>query len=152
MRRPNVPAAWTKDTSFEQWLPDAKTRAEFDTLLAKAARASAKEKTKLYKAAAKLLPAQLRNVHPTGASAIASPQVERIILELVAYVCAATEAKDVVWAHRELERISPDLPGLSVRDPQALIDALAPLVERRRTARRALLSALEDFDSYVSSS
>ena len=148
IRRPEVPKTWTDQTSFEQWLPDAQKRLELEALLKKAARAAAADQAKIYRAATKLLPAALREVHPAGAWLVASPNIESVAIEIIAYAARATQTEAIEWAQSELTRILPDLPSLSLVTP-GFVEALDVLDKRKRSAPPKLSVALEELYSFA---
>ena len=151
IRRPQVPKTWTDQTSFEQWLPDVQKRLEFEALLKKAVSASAIEKAKIYKAATKLLPSALREGHPTFAWRVASPNVESVAIEILAYAARATRTEDITWAQSELTRILPDLPCLSLGCSltPSFLEVIDLLDRRSRSGPPELLAALGELYGFA---
>jgi hypothetical protein len=145
---PEAPPEWTTQTSEEHWVPSAETRAEIARLLKAAVKQPAAKRRATWAKAAKLLPPELRALTGDNAPAwglVASHEVAAVAMKLIRY--AGQEGADHARTQRELERILPDLPMISlcgVVDGQGYLDAVSAIRGREES--------LTDLVSYLTSS
>ncbi len=143
---PRVPAKWTTSTSEEHWIPSLETREEIARLLKSAVKQPTAKRRATWAKAAKLLPNELRAIlhaNSPGWSAIASREVADVAMELIAH--AGTRAADLARVRRELERILPDLPMVSLNgmvDGKRYIDAVSAIERSKSDDRHELLDYL----------
>ncbi len=110
-------------------MPSLETRTEIARLLASAVKQPRAKQLATWAKAAKLLPKELQAIvgkNSPGWGLIASREVAAVAMELVEY--ASTKGADYERVERELNRILPDLPMISLSGivkGKRYIDALA---------------------------
>lgn len=146
MAFPRVPAKWTTTTSEEHWIPSRETREEIAALLKSAVKQPAAKRRATWAKAAKLLPKELRAIvgnNSPGWGATASREVADVAMALIVH--GSERGADLARVQRELERILPDLPMVSLSgmvDGKRYIDAVAAIERSDSEDRHALLDYL----------
>ena len=143
---PRVPPKWTTSSSEEHWVTSRETRDEIAALLKAAVKQPAAKRRATWAKAAKLLPKQLREIvgdNSPGWGAVASREVADVAMALIVH--ADERGADLARVQRELERILPDLPMVSLNgmvEGKRYRDAVAAIERSDSEDRHALLEYL----------
>jgi hypothetical protein len=143
---PRVPPKWTTTTSEEHWVPSRETRDEIAALLKSAAKQPTAKRRATWAKAAELLPKELRAIlgnNSPGWGRIASREIADVAMALIVH--ASERGADLARVHRELERILPDLPMVSLSgmvDGKRYIDAVAAIERSDASDRDELIDYL----------
>jgi hypothetical protein len=143
---PRVPPKWTKTSSEEHWVPSRETREEIATILKSAVKQPTAKRRATFAKAAKLLPRELREIlgnNSPGWGSVASREVADVAMALIIH--AGERGADLAHVHRELERILPDLPMVSLNgmvEGKRYIAAVAAIERSASDDRHELLDYL----------
>jgi hypothetical protein len=154
---PKVPAAWSSETSFEQWIPDPATRATIVALSRRTAKQSPAQRRRSWAAQRKLLPPTLAAVvgdAPWRCSPVPSPDVAETAMALLRYGTVARTPAQVRRVQAALARILPELPALCLPEVVGQEEYLGVLnaLLTRLTSDPQAPDAIADLLDYASDS